>query len=24
VMFFHLGFEEGDEVHLEEEIQSLL
>ena len=24
VMFFHLGFEEGDEVHLEEEIRSLL
>lgn len=24
VMFFHLGFEEGDEVHFEEEIQSLL
>jgi cytochrome c biogenesis protein CcmG/thiol:disulfide interchange protein DsbE len=24
VLFFHLGFEEGDEVHLEEEIQSLL
>ena len=24
VMYFHLGFEEGDEVHLEEEIQSLL
>jgi cytochrome c biogenesis protein CcmG/thiol:disulfide interchange protein DsbE len=24
VMFFHLGFEKGDEVHLEEEIQSLL
>jgi len=24
VMFFHLGFEEGDEAHLEEEIQSLL
>ena len=24
VMYFHLGFEEGDEEHLEEEIQSLL
>jgi len=24
VMFFHLGFEKGDEVHLEEQIQSLL
>ena len=24
VMFFHLGFEPGDEEHLEEEIQSLL
>ncbi len=24
VMYFHLGFEPGDEVHLEEEIQSLL
>ena len=24
VMFFHLGFEAGDEEHLEEEIQSLL
>ena len=24
VMFFHFGFEAGDEVHLEEEIQSLL
>lgn len=24
VMYFHLGFEAGDEVHLEEEIQSLL
>ncbi len=24
VMFFHLGFEEGDEVHLEEEILELL
>ena len=24
VMYFHLGFEAGDEEHLEEEIQSLL
>ena len=24
VMFYHLGFEAGDEAHLEEEIQSLL
>jgi len=24
VMFFHLGFEKGDEVHLEEQIQGLL
>ena len=24
VMYFHLGFEPGDEEHLEEEIQSLL
>jgi peroxiredoxin len=24
VMYFHLGFEEGDEEHLEEEILSLL
>lgn len=24
VMYFHIGFEAGDEVHIEEEIQSLL
>ena len=24
VMYFHLGFEPGDEAHIEEEIQSLL
>ena len=24
VMYFHLGFEAGDEVHIEEEIQTLL